>query len=363
MTLARSVLITEENPAPHMMEDLLYFGYHVAVIVAVNVTIMWIITCRKSKTTKGQLDQYYGKLIALEANISCGKSTLLTALSKRNDVIGLPERISTQILKLFYSDYDKYSFVLQMMTITRRINDIRLVKKDLQNTPNKVAVHDRSLFGDLVFAMTHFYSGKINQKEAQCYAAEIHLDSVIDAIKAVDTIVYLHADPERCQNAVKSRADVDSKVPLDYLQTIHQLHFHGMLFMKSQGLDIRFIDWNGFGTDTDFFRGLREENKGSVVIQDKVRPTDSSNDLCIDYDSHLVDLHNDSLPLLDNKYHKVLSKEYQDIIVKHLMSGKRVTLNNVGPSLINAFTELHTNIGVESLLISASNKSKGDIKE
>jgi hypothetical protein len=134
--------------------------------------------------------------------------------------------------------------------------------------------------------------------------------------------------------------------------------------MKSQGLDIRFIDWNGFGTDTDFFRGLRDENKGSVVIQGKVGPcgpTGLLDDLYIDYDSHLVDLHDKSLPLLDKKYRKVLSKEYQDIIVKHLMSGKRVTLNNVGPSLINAFTELHTNIGVESLLTSP--KNGGDSKE
>jgi deoxyadenosine/deoxycytidine kinase len=268
-------------------------------------------------------------MIVLEGNISTGKSTLLKNLEKRGDIMAVYEKISNDLLKLFYSDSNKYALTTQLTTLCRRNNDIKYLKLQLQNIHNKVAIVDRSLFGDLGFFIAHYYDGRIDDNEVRAYASEFKLDEMDQTLKSIGTILYLYAETNRCKDSVLARNNVDSKVDVDYLKTLHQLHFHGLLYLKSKGVDVRFVDWEYFGDEYAIQQALKD-NIGKCTVnfadRDNKDFTNVRNSEIFDYYESLVPLHTESLKKLEDKYRYVISDEVQKKIVSCLSVGKSVIL-------------------------------------
>jgi deoxyadenosine/deoxycytidine kinase len=311
--------------------------FFLSIIISIFICVI-IFKLYAKKINRDNIAVNYGKIVVLEGNISTGKSTLLSNLEKRGDVMAIYEKISHELLNLFYSDPFKYALTTQLTTLCRRNNDIKYLKLQLKNIKDKVAIVDRSLFGDLGFFIAHYYDGRITDKEAKAYAAEFKLDKIDETLKTLGTIIYLFAETDRCKNSVIRRNNVDSKVDVDYLKTLHQLHFHGLLYLKSKGVDVRFVNWQGFGNESNINNALKNENKGSVIF--------TSNDVpkhydVIDYQANLVPLHSQSLAKLETRYRMVLNDETQLQIVNSLSTGRTVMfVNKTTDSLFDIFEHL-----------------------
>lgn len=288
-------------------------------------------------------------IITFEGNISSGKSTWISTLAKVKGIIPTYERISSDLLQLFYSNPSKYAFTLQCLTQIRRnceLNYNYLYKSFKAN--GSTIIHDRGLFGDLCFALIHYGEGNMNQKEMDAYSIEAKLENIVLNNSRIDKIIYLHSTPERCKNAVLNRGDVDKGVPIEYLTKLDELHFHGIIYLILKGMNISVVDWTNFGFVNDNPKAVEQsygQLKKALSVRHHIylagdKRTIEPNTVIIDYADSLIDLPVDYLPKLDKRYQRVISPKVKATIVEAFGNNKTVTLTNMEDSLLDLFHDL-----------------------
>ena len=182
------------------------------------------------------------KIVSIEGNIGSGKSTLLENIRKyyenNTNVIFLREPVDdwekikdnegNTMLKLFYSNQEKYSFAFQMMAYISRLKILRDTIKKIQNDNPKyekeyIIITERSLYTDReVFAKMLFNQGKI---ENVCY--QIYLNWFDEFAKdfPINYSIYVTTDPVKCYERIHKRArDGEEVIPLTYLIDCHKYH-------------------------------------------------------------------------------------------------------------------------------------------
>uniref|UniRef100_A0A8C7V2V8 Thymidine kinase 2 n=1 Tax=Oryzias sinensis TaxID=183150 RepID=A0A8C7V2V8_9TELE len=165
-------------------------------------------------------------VVCVEGNIASGKTTCLEYFSRISDIEVLPEPISNwrnvrghNPLALMYQDPERWAITLQTYV------QLTMLKQHLSTSLAPVRMMERSIFSAKhIFVENLFRSGKMPEVDHAV------LSEWFDWITAnislpVDLIVYLQTSPETCHERLKRRCREEEKViPLEYLQSIHQLY-------------------------------------------------------------------------------------------------------------------------------------------
>lgn len=174
-------------------------------------------------------------IISIEANIGCGKTTLLEKLEKsgifKENVVFMKEPVdiwekikddntSETMLSKFYNDIDKYSFPFQIMAYITRLH---LLKKTIEENPMvDVIICERSLNCDKeIFAKMLYEDGKI---ENILYNVYLNMFEMMTCYE-LNGIIYLHTEPAICQQRIKQRnRNGEDSISLEYLEKCQKYH-------------------------------------------------------------------------------------------------------------------------------------------
>lgn len=309
---------------------LLYFFWKDSSIVTFIQTVL-ILTILKLLVSKGMNS---GLWVAVEGNIAVGKSTLIKQVKEAwaSNVSVWYETIPNDLLELFYTWPKQYSFTLQMNTLTRRAMDIQESLR--ASSWGHLHVFDRSILGDLVFALQHRLNGNIQPKEWIVYqqqAESIHLFERL--LPSIDRIVYLFNRPSTSVKNVKKRGQVDADVPFSLLDQLSVLNDHMFLALTEVPassctttrplLPIRFVPWDHFGTLDDFEDALVMEREGRWTVVD---PTKNKKEMVVvlDAEGQTEPLPDDYFPLLPKEYRSIYKLSFRIQWMKALAKGQTV---------------------------------------
>lgn len=119
----------------------------------------------------------------------------------------------------FYRDMRRWAFHSQLYFLS---NKFRL-HQELDRTPGVVAL-DRTVFEDAeVFAQALYDMRMIDERDWQTYRA--FYESILDAIRPPDLLIYLHCSMRTLRRRIKLRArSMEQDVPLSYLKRLQTLY-------------------------------------------------------------------------------------------------------------------------------------------
>jgi deoxyadenosine/deoxycytidine kinase len=175
-------------------------------------------------------------IISIEANIGCGKTTLLEKMEKsqlfisKKNIVFLKEPVDIwgritddtgeTMLSKFYGDIEKYSFPFQVMAYITRLH---LLKKTIEENPDiDMIICERSLNCDKeIFAKMLYEDGKI---ENILYKIYLNMFEMMTCYN-LDGIIYLHTKPEICSQRIKKRnRNGEENISLGYLEKCQKYH-------------------------------------------------------------------------------------------------------------------------------------------
>ncbi|XP_068184407.1 thymidine kinase 2, mitochondrial isoform X1 [Antennarius striatus] len=165
-------------------------------------------------------------VICVEGNIASGKTTCLEYFSKTSNIEVLTEPISKwrnvrghNPLALMYQDPERWGLTLQTYV------QLTMLDRHLGPVNAPVRMMERSIFSAKhIFVENLFRSGKMPEVDYSVLSEWFDWITTNISIP-VDLIVYLQTSPHTCHQRLKQRCREEEKViPLEYLETIHQLY-------------------------------------------------------------------------------------------------------------------------------------------
>lgn len=175
-------------------------------------------------------------MIFFEGNIAAGKSTVGQTLEKSGEFAFIPEPVEqwqnyrlksgevVNLLELFYQDPHRWAFTFQLAAFTTRVKTWTEI---LAQTKSRKVVLERSIYCDRnVFAYNCYQNGSMTEFEWQIYCRMWDFIDQQNWCANPDLIVYLQTSAEVChQRILKERKRKEEEaIPLDYLQSLEQLH-------------------------------------------------------------------------------------------------------------------------------------------
>lgn len=187
----------------------------------------------------------------IEGIIGAGKTEIIQQLSKKTGYIPFYEPIKENpYLGPFYEDPRRWAFPMQMELLLQRAKIEQQAFKVSQQT-HRVALLDRSLLGDFVFAKVNWIQQNISPLEWKTYLKYYnHLRDNTD----YDLIIYLEVDPIVAKQRLEKRNRIEEKnIPLSYYESLdHTYH----LLLKGYKQTV-YVDWN-------------QPNRDIQIIQDVI---------------------------------------------------------------------------------------------
>jgi len=169
------------------------------------------------------------KIVAIEANIAAGKSTLLeplaAALSDKTgaywNVLKEPvdeDPVFLELLQVFVENpHDADARVAFQLYIT----DSR--QRLLNNLPEGNYVIERSLYSDIVFCHVNFLTTE--QPSARYMSYFYQVKEHLKSYPHIDLVVYIDRDAESCYNDCMARGrSGEDKYTLDYFEDVKAFH-------------------------------------------------------------------------------------------------------------------------------------------
>lgn len=207
-------------------------------------------------------------IVSIEGNIGSGKSTIIEFLKNSNPdndlYIFLPEPVNeweeikdknnNSILKEFYKDQKKYSFSFQMMAYISRLD---ILRKAINNNPNKIIITERSLFTDKhVFAQMLFDDGKMSDIEFKIYNK--WFSSFLD-LAPLHKVIYLKTDPKISFSRISKRnRNGEDSIPYEYIENCHS--YHEKMINSLPNVEKKIIDCtNDFDKDINYFSTIKTQ--------------------------------------------------------------------------------------------------------
>lgn len=184
-----------------------------------------------------------GAVIIIEGIIGAGKSTYARKLHQLLNKVGIPsqlleEEVDPYMLDLFLSDMKKYAFAFQMLMLAQR-QKIYIQGLDFARRENGVVIIDRSLYGDMAFAMMHVDYGNISGVEWKAY--ESIMSSAL--LPQPSNILYLEVTPETALERIQAR-NRGKEVSSYNIQYLYDLDINYKVAMEESRIPIQYIDWN-----------------------------------------------------------------------------------------------------------------------
>ena len=181
------------------------------------------------------------KLISLDANISAGKSTLISALEKEenmnfllvqepvNDWLSIKNKEGISLLDSFYDNKKEYAFTFQIQALFSRYKALSeaFKKAELWEKENpgktKIILTERSIFSDYYIFATMLYEDK--------YMCDIQFEVYKNWYNEfknkfpIDACIYIKADPKTCLERINSRhRKGEERIHIEYLDALELQH-------------------------------------------------------------------------------------------------------------------------------------------
>ncbi|XP_068187736.1 deoxycytidine kinase 2-like [Antennarius striatus] len=209
------------------------------------------------------------KKISIEGNIAAGKSTFVRVLqgaSEEWEVIPEPiakwcniqkdsedvhqELSSSQksggnLLQMLYDKPSRWSYTFQSYACLSRVRaQLAPPTIKLQQAEKPVQFYERSVYSDrYVFASTLFECGNLTETEWNVYQDwHTWTLSQFEPEIALDGIIYLRAQPQRCMQRLLHRGrEEEEGIPLDYLEQLHFKH-EAWLYHRNLRMDFEYLN-------------------------------------------------------------------------------------------------------------------------
>ncbi len=192
-----------------------------------------------------------GPVIAIEAIIGAGKTTLTKTLAEALDMRAIYEPVeSNPYLTDFYANPKRWAFPMQIALMANRLALQQLAAFEATAVGGyKGAILDRSLSGDRVFCKLHYLAGNISKREWQTYE-KMH-DYMTCNIKVPSLVLFLDVEPEVALERIRKRArTAEVGIDLKYLRTLRRGYLDLMVEIESNqhvwssGISIQRVAWN-----------------------------------------------------------------------------------------------------------------------
>ena len=159
--------------------------------------------------------------IAITGNIGAGKTTLARKLSEHYKWGVLYEAVEgNPYLADFYEDMARWSFNLQVFFLNSRFAQAQKIRSMHYQT----VIQDRTIYEDaFIFAKNLADSGMMETRDYQNYL--MLYETITNAIKAPDIIVYLKADLPKLRRQIQKRGrEFEQTISDEYLLNLNGLY-------------------------------------------------------------------------------------------------------------------------------------------
>lgn len=176
------------------------------------------------RVNNGDYKNGEGIMIVVAGMIGVGKSSATKLLADRYNATAFYEPVKgNDVLQMFYSNKEKYGFLLQMDFLHRRFQMI----KEAGRLDNKgqITILDRSIWEDLYFTQKNNEIGNIADIELQVYKRGLeNMMEEIDSLpkKNADVLIYFTAPFERILSniAKRDRKFEQSEADIEYFKLL-----------------------------------------------------------------------------------------------------------------------------------------------
>jgi deoxyadenosine/deoxycytidine kinase len=246
------------------------------------------------------------KLVVIEGNISAGKTTLTRVFSKSNNCKVFVEPANENpFLSKFYQNPRKWALPLQLWILRLRYVTYLQALEHVATSGN-VAVLDRSIFSDWVFAEQNRRDGNISQAGFNYYLTL--RNSMMSSLPLPGLMIYLDVSSQECHRRVHDvrQRSCESGIPLEYLSGLGSCYALLVQEMQCRGCSVTAVNWNGFGDPnavaTSALSALSNEPfKLPVELQAQLHSTELMRRALSDVDSRDSDMYDspEYLPSVD----------------------------------------------------------------
>ena len=175
--------------------------------------------------------------VVIEGNIGAGKTTLASRISDQfNARLILEHFADNPFLPKFYNDPKQYSFPLELSFLASRYKQLKeeLVPQDLFKS---FSIADYYFMKSLVFAASTLTGDEYNLYRQIFYI-------IYGSLPKPDIYVYLHLNPDRLLQNIKSRGrNYEKSINREYIQKIQDSYFS--FFKQNPENKYLVIDING----------------------------------------------------------------------------------------------------------------------
>ncbi|HEY4059658.1 MAG TPA: deoxynucleoside kinase [Kofleriaceae bacterium] len=191
--------------------------------------------------------------IGIAGMIGAGKSTLAKALGDHLGIDTYYEPVAdNEYLADFYRDTGKYSFAMQVYLLNRRFQQHQEII-----WRQRSAVQDRTIYEDSIFAKMLAKTGLMDERDYRTYVQLFR--NMSNFMCKPSVIVYLDVSPESSAARIEQRSrDVESKIPLSYLEALHE-GYQEFLEGISKVIPVIRIDYEKFATAEEMAEVIKRE--------------------------------------------------------------------------------------------------------
>lgn len=184
---------------------------------------------------------FVGTEIVLEGLIGIGKSTLGRSLAKYLNSIGYNaktfyEFVNNEFLSLYINDMEKYAFSFQVIMARERLRVYEEARKHTES--GGISIIDRSLIGDVAFAVMQRDKGYINETEWKVYRNLIESENKFEPFATV----FLNGTPQHAYERMRKRS-LQSEIDGYTLEYFEELDKSYRQVMSEMNMSVINIPW------------------------------------------------------------------------------------------------------------------------
>lgn len=189
-------------------------------------------------------------LVAIEANIAAGKSTLIPKLCKELNWTEVKEPVDedpefARLLSEFTSHPEDAQ---KRIEFQKYVTNNRAQVLEGVDTENGCVI-ERSLFSDLIFSQTNFLS--MERPDASYMDYYYDIKRRLTEYPQVDAIIYLRTTPEVVHKRLIGRGrEAECGTPLEYIEDLHAFHEACLpQICREYNTELITVEWDQFGED------------------------------------------------------------------------------------------------------------------
>ena len=161
------------------------------------------------------------KIVSINGNIACGKSTLLKRLRSRGyEVVmeGLNRGKWGSVLEMYYKSPERYGYLFQTLVVAEMKETYAGIRTRQYDAKNGVVFVERSHLDCMAFAKLVYENGHMSREEIETFKRLYDL-----LLEQPDIVISLDLSPEVCFERCKARArKCESEITLSYLRGVDQ---------------------------------------------------------------------------------------------------------------------------------------------